>query len=97
MLSLPPLRLACRHARPLWPQQTPRACGKSSSGGARECTLVLLRHGESEWNRSNRFTGWCDVALTVQGEEEAVEAGDVRARSSTSFSAPYEHTITRLA
>jgi len=39
--------------------------------------LVLLRHGESEWNKSKRFTGWCDVALTAQGEEEAVEAGDV--------------------
>ena len=45
----------------------------------RECTLVLLRHGESVWNREGRFTGWCDVALTEEGEEEAVDAGKVLA------------------
>jgi 2,3-bisphosphoglycerate-dependent phosphoglycerate mutase len=38
-------------------------------------TLVLLRHGESTWNRENRFTGWRDVPLSPQGEAEAVEAG----------------------
>ena len=37
--------------------------------------LVLLRHGESAWNRLNVFTGWVDVPLTVQGIEEAIEAG----------------------
>ena len=37
--------------------------------------LVLLRHGESVWNKENRFTGWTDVALTEQGTREAVEAG----------------------
>jgi 2,3-bisphosphoglycerate-dependent phosphoglycerate mutase len=38
-------------------------------------TLILLRHGQSEWNLSNRFTGWVDVDLSAQGEEEAVDAG----------------------
>ena len=38
-------------------------------------TLILLRHGESEWNALNLFTGWVDVALTEQGREEAVRAG----------------------
>ena len=38
-------------------------------------TLVLLRHGESEWNKLNRYTGWCDVELTKQGEKEARDAG----------------------
>lgn len=38
-------------------------------------TIVLLRHGESVWNRENRFTGWTDVDLTQQGIEEAKEAG----------------------
>lgn len=38
-------------------------------------TLVLLRHGESEWNRENRFTGWSDVNLTKKGEMEARTAG----------------------
>jgi hypothetical protein len=38
-------------------------------------TLVLLRHGESEWNKLNQYTGWCDVALTTKGETEARDAG----------------------
>jgi 2,3-bisphosphoglycerate-dependent phosphoglycerate mutase len=38
-------------------------------------TLVLLRHGESEWNAENLFTGWVDVDLSRHGEEEAEEAG----------------------
>lgn len=38
-------------------------------------TLVLLRHGESEWNAQNRYTGWCDVNLTPTGEMEARAAG----------------------
>jgi 2,3-bisphosphoglycerate-dependent phosphoglycerate mutase len=38
-------------------------------------TLVLLRHGESTWNRENRFTGWTDVDLTEAGEAEATQAG----------------------
>lgn len=37
--------------------------------------LILLRHGQSQWNLENRFTGWRDVDLTPQGEAEAVEAG----------------------
>ena len=38
-------------------------------------TLVLLRHGQSQWNLENKFTGWVDVALTPLGEEEARKAG----------------------
>src|SRR6266568_1151467 len=38
-------------------------------------TLVLLRHGQSQWNLENRFTGWIDVALTAEGEREAERAG----------------------
>src|ERR1700753_3317426 len=38
-------------------------------------TLVLLRHGESEWNASNQFTGWVDVDLTAKGRAEAVRRG----------------------
>ena len=40
-------------------------------------TLVLLRHGESEWNAKNLFTGWVDVALTEKGEREAVRGGEL--------------------
>lgn len=38
-------------------------------------TLALLRHGQSEWNLANRFTGWVDVDLSAQGEAEAIAAG----------------------
>ncbi len=40
-------------------------------------TLVLLRHGESEWNKANLFTGWVDVDLNAQGVEEAVRGGQL--------------------
>lgn len=39
--------------------------------------LVLLRHGESVWNKQNRFTGWTDVGLTKKGIKEAIEAGKI--------------------
>ena len=37
--------------------------------------IVLLRHGQSQWNLENRFTGWKDVDLTEKGESEARESG----------------------
>ena len=37
--------------------------------------IVLLRHGESAWNKENRFTGWTDVDLTEKGIKEAYKAG----------------------
>lgn len=40
-------------------------------------TLILLRHGQSEWNEKNLFTGWVDVRLTEQGRREARRAGDM--------------------
>ena len=40
-------------------------------------TLILLRHGESEWNALNLFTGWVDVNLTAKGEAEAVRGGQM--------------------
>ena len=51
--------------------------------GARGCRLnrmtyklVLLRHGQSAWNKTNQFTGWVDVPLTEQGEAEAKRGGE---------------------
>lgn len=38
--------------------------------------MVLIRHGESQWNLENRFTGWVDVPLSATGEQEALEAGE---------------------
>ncbi len=40
-------------------------------------TLILLRHGESDWNQKNLFTGWVDVDLTAKGEDEAVRGGEL--------------------
>ena len=40
-------------------------------------TLILLRHGESEWNAKNLFTGWVDVALSSTGEREAIRSGEL--------------------
>ena len=52
--------------------------GKSAHQGASVMhTLVLLRHGESTWNKENRFTGWTDVDLTETGRAEAARAGDL--------------------
>lgn len=46
-----------------------------------ESTLVLLRHGESEWNAKNLFTGWVDVALSEKGRDEAVRGGTLMAEA----------------
>jgi 2,3-bisphosphoglycerate-dependent phosphoglycerate mutase len=42
---------------------------------AKTAKLILMRHGQSEWNRLNLFTGWVDIPLSVKGVEEAVEGG----------------------
>src|SRR6201990_2109802 len=45
-------------------------------------TLVLLRHGESDWNARNLFTGWVDVGLTEKGRAEAVRSGELLAENN---------------
>ena len=57
--------------------------------------LVLLRHGESEWNRENRFTGWTDVDLTEAGRAEARAAGELLAREGYSFDIAYTSVLKR--
>ena len=47
--------------------------------------LILLRHGESQWNLENRFTGWVDVDLTKKGQIEAREAGLLLKESQFKF------------
>ena len=58
-------------------------------------TLVLLRHGESAWNRENRFTGWVDVGLTGKGEQEAVEAARALMRGGYGFDLAYTSVLKR--
>ena len=55
-------------------------------------TLVLLRHGQSQWNLENRFTGWWDVGLTDKGVEEARSAGRLLAEHGFDF----DHCFTSL-
>ena len=57
--------------------------------------LVLLRHGQSLWNRENRFTGWTDVDLTEQGIGEAREAGRVLKEDGYTFDIAYTSVLKR--
>lgn len=57
--------------------------------------LVLLRHGESVWNKENRFTGWTDVDLSEKGEAEAREAGLVLKQEGYTFDIAYTSVLTR--
>ena len=57
--------------------------------------LVLLRHGESTWNRENRFTGWTDVDLTERGVEEARHSGRLLAEAGHSFDVAYTSLLKR--
>jgi 2,3-bisphosphoglycerate-dependent phosphoglycerate mutase len=57
--------------------------------------LVLLRHGESTWNRENRFTGWTDVDLSEQGVKEAREAGRLLRDGRYDFDVAYTSLLTR--
>ncbi len=57
--------------------------------------LVLLRHGQSEWNLSNRFTGWTDVDLTEQGREEARQAGELMKAEGFEFDLVHTSLLKR--
>ncbi|HET7033568.1 MAG TPA: 2,3-diphosphoglycerate-dependent phosphoglycerate mutase [Casimicrobiaceae bacterium] len=57
--------------------------------------LVLLRHGESVWNRENRFTGWADVGLTAQGEEEARQAANLLSEAGFAFEVAFTSVLKR--
>lgn len=57
--------------------------------------LVLLRHGESVWNKENRFTGWADVGLSERGVEEAVEASRVLGAGGYAFDVAYTSVLKR--
>ncbi|MBO0801026.1 MAG: 2,3-diphosphoglycerate-dependent phosphoglycerate mutase [Blastocatellia bacterium] len=57
--------------------------------------LVLLRHGESDWNRENRFTGWTDVGLSERGLDEAREAGRQLREKGYLFDVAYTSVLKR--
>jgi 2,3-bisphosphoglycerate-dependent phosphoglycerate mutase len=58
-------------------------------------TLVLLRHGESDWNKENRFTGWTDVDLSARGREEAREAGRLLKEGGYGFDLAFTSVLKR--
>ena len=57
--------------------------------------IVLMRHGESTWNRENRFTGWTDVDLTEKGVEEARHAGRLLKEAGFTFDLTYTSVLKR--
>ena len=57
--------------------------------------LVLLRHGESQWNLENRFTGWTNVDLTKKGEEEAKKAGELLNQEAIEFDVAHTSLLKR--
>jgi 2,3-bisphosphoglycerate-dependent phosphoglycerate mutase len=57
--------------------------------------LVLLRHGESTWNKENRFTGWTDVWLTEKGLREAIEAGRLLRKDGLVFDVAFTSVLKR--
>jgi 2,3-bisphosphoglycerate-dependent phosphoglycerate mutase len=57
--------------------------------------LVLLRHGESQWNLENRFTGWIDVPLSPKGEQEARQAGEKLKALGVQFDIAFTSVLQR--
>jgi 2,3-bisphosphoglycerate-dependent phosphoglycerate mutase len=57
--------------------------------------LVLVRHGESDWNKQNRFTGWTDVDLSEKGRAEALEGGRVLKQEGYTFDVAYTSVLKR--
>jgi 2,3-bisphosphoglycerate-dependent phosphoglycerate mutase len=57
--------------------------------------LVLIRHGESTWNKENRFTGWTDVDLSDEGRAQATEAAEVLKREGYVFDVAYTSVLKR--
>ena len=57
--------------------------------------LVLIRHGQSQWNLENRFTGWVDVDLSPKGEEEARKAGELLKAAGIELDQAFTSVLTR--
>ncbi len=58
-------------------------------------TLILLRHGQSQWNLEDRFTGWVDVDLTAEGEAQACKGGELIAAAGVAIDRCYTSVLTR--
>src|ERR1019366_353575 len=90
-------RRALGQCRPVRRTQGISALGPSPMSKVSKAThkLVLLRHGESDWNKENRFTGWTDVDLSEKGRTEAREAGTVLKAGGYIFDVAYTSVLKR--
>ena len=61
----------------------------------RKTLLTLIRHGQSEWNQKNLFTGWVDVELSKKGEREAIEAGLKLKKRFSHFDLAFSSSLKR--
>jgi 2,3-bisphosphoglycerate-dependent phosphoglycerate mutase len=68
---------------------------RASRKAGMECALVLVRHGESEWNKLNLFTGWKDPDLSPKGVAEAHEAGRLLRKEGFVFDTAFTSDLTR--
>ena len=57
--------------------------------------LILLRHGQSQWNIENRFTGWKDIPLTTKGIQEAIYAGQLMYKHNISINLIFSSVLKR--
>ena len=57
--------------------------------------LILVRHGQSVWNKERRFTGWADIGLTEQGESEAKHAGQLIKELNIKFDSYFTSELKR--
>src|SRR4026208_1739525 len=70
-------------------------CGHFQVQLQRMTKIVLLRHGESVWNKENRFTGWTDVDLSEKGLEEAQDAGRLLKQEGFTFDLAHGSVLKR--
>lgn len=82
---------------PVFPKTGTKARGGRSRdyGAKRLSTLILIRHGQSQWNLENRFTGWWDVDLTDKGVAEAIAAGELLAAKGVAPTVAFTSLQTR--
>ena len=87
--------LGARRPKYAGPRQRSSKSRERTGDDADMHTLVLLRHGESTWNKENRFTGWTDVDLTEKGRAEATEAGRLLKAEGSRFDVAYTSVLKR--
>ena len=89
-------RPACAGRRPRC-KQRPRRVPFHLPSKKRPCrpSSPLLRHGQSQWNLENRFTGWVDVDLSARGEDEARQGGDLMAAAGLQLDRVFASVLTR--